>query len=123
MKNHHGNVVYYDGHVYGSGAGRGFGCQRLATGEILWTERKIATGSATFADGKLYCYAENDGAVTLVDADPKEAVIRGRFTIPEHSQQRKPNGKIWTPPVVSGGKLYLRDQELVFSFYLSAAGR
>lgn len=118
LANHHGNVVFYDGHVYGSGAGRGFGCQKLATGEIVWTERKITTGSATFADGKLYCYAEQDGAVTLIDADPKQANIRGRFTIPEQSKSKKPSGKIWTPPVVSGGRLFLRDQELVFCFEL-----
>lgn len=120
LTNHHGNVVHFDGHVYGSGAGRGFGCQKLETGEILWTERKIATGSATFADGKLYCYAEGDGTVTLVDADPKEAKIRGRFTIPEQSKSKKPSGKIWTPPVVAGGKLFLRDQELVFVFDVTA---
>jgi len=114
LANHHGNVVFLDGHVYGSG--RGFSCQNLATGELLWTERKIAPSSVTFADGKLYCYAEGDGAVTLVDADPKQATIRSRFTIPEQSKSRKPSGKIWTPPVIAGGRLFLRDQELVFVF-------
>lgn len=114
LANHHGNVVFFDGNVYGSG--RGFSCQNLATGELLWTERKIAPSSVTFADGKLYCYAEGDGAVTLVDADPKQATIRSRFTIPEQSKSRKPSGKIWTPPVVAGGRLFLRDQELVFVF-------
>jgi hypothetical protein len=28
---------------------------------------------------------------------------------------------IWTHPVVSGGKLYLRDQELLFSFDVGGA--
>jgi outer membrane protein assembly factor BamB len=120
LANHHGNVVHYDDHVYGSGAGRGFGCQKLATGEIVWTERKIGTGSATFADGKLYCYAEQDGAVTLIDADPTQPNIRGRFVIPEQSKSKKPSGKIWTPPVVSGGRLFLRDQELIFCFDVKA---
>lgn len=118
LTNHHGNVVLVDGHIYGSGAGRGFGCQKMETGEILWSERKIATGSVTYADGRLYCYAEGDGAVTLVEADPKQATIVGRFTIPEQSKSCKPNGKIWTPPVIAGGRLFLRDQELLFCFEL-----
>jgi hypothetical protein len=29
---------------------------------------------------------------------------------------RKKSGKIWTHPVISNGKLYLRDQELIFCF-------
>jgi hypothetical protein len=34
--------------------------------------------------------------------------------------QRKPNGKIWTPPVVAGGKLFFRDQELIVCFDVDA---
>jgi hypothetical protein len=29
-------------------------------------------------------------------------------------------GRIWTPPVVCGGKLFLRDQELIFCFDVKA---
>jgi hypothetical protein len=40
----------------------------------------------------------------------------GRFKLDPQTQQRSPKGKIWTHPVVANGKLYLRDQELIFCF-------
>jgi hypothetical protein len=33
---------------------------------------------------------------------------------------RPPRGQIWTPPVVANGKLYLRDQDLLFCFDVKA---
>ena len=32
------------------------------------------------------------------------------------TELRKPKGKIWTHPVVVNGKLYLRDQDLIYCF-------
>jgi hypothetical protein len=31
----------------------------------------------------------------------------------------KPSGKVWTPPVIANGRLYLRDQEFLFCFNIS----
>ncbi len=121
LTNHHGNVVLFDGHVYGSGARQGFGCQRFESGEVVWTERKVPTGSVTFADGKLFCYGENDGVVHLLKATPAACTVLSRFTLSEKSTQRKPSGKVWTPPVISGGRLFLRDQELIFCYQIKAS--
>lgn len=122
MANHHGNVVLVDGHVYGNSDGRGWVCQDFASGEIKWMERqKLRAGAVTFADGHLYCYSEDDGTAALIEATPTGWKETGRFAIPQRSELRKPRGKIWTPPVVSGGKLYLRDQELLFCFDVTAA--
>ena len=41
------------------------------------------------------------------------------FPLPETSRQRKPSGKAWTHPVIANGKLYLRDQELIFCYDVS----
>ena len=38
------------------------------------------------------------------------------FKISPQTEQRNPKGKIWTHPVISNGKLYLRDQELLFCY-------
>jgi outer membrane protein assembly factor BamB len=117
LSNHHGNLVLLAGHVYGYADARGWTCQELASGDIVWAERqKLRAGSLTFADGHLYCYGENDGIVALVEAVTSGWKENGRFTIPEQSTLRKPAGKIWTPPVVAGGKLFLRDQELLFCY-------
>jgi outer membrane protein assembly factor BamB len=117
MVNHHGGVVLYQGHVYGYSDGKGWVCQNFKTGEIVWSERgKLGKGSLTLADGKLYCYSEDRGTQVLVDASPAGWKEHGRFTIPRESQIRAGRGKFWTHPVVANGRLYLRDQDLIFAF-------
>ena len=122
MSNHHGNVVLVDGHVYGAGGGKGWVCQSFESGEIAWADRsKLRSGAVTYADGRLYTYAENDGTVMLVEANPAACNVVGSFKPLERSKLRKPQGKIWTPPVVSGGRLFLRDQEYVYCYDVIAA--
>jgi hypothetical protein len=92
------------------------GRERLP-GEIVWSERgKVPPGSVTYADGRLVAFAEMDGTVQLIEASTAGLAIAGRFKIPQQSKSRKPGGHIWTPPVVSGGRLFLRDQELLFCY-------
>jgi hypothetical protein len=123
LANHHSNVVLLGNHVYGFSEGRGWTCVDFKSGEAVWVERqKFRSGSMTFADGRFYCYSESDGAIALIEASTTGWKENGRFTIPEQSSSRKPAGKIWTPPVVAGGRLFLRDQELLFC-YAVAAGR
>jgi outer membrane protein assembly factor BamB len=118
LLNHHGNVVRVGDHLYGFS--QAWTCLDFKSGEDVWTERKLGPGAVTFADGRLYCYAENDGTAALVEASPAGWREHGRFKIPQTSKQRQPQGKIWTPPVVANGKLFLRDQELLFSFDVKA---
>ncbi len=92
-------------------------CQNLQTGGLLWQEKnKLAKGSLTYADGHLYCYSEDNGTAVLIEASPDGWKERGRFKIPGESTRRRPQGKFWTHPVIANGKLYLRDQELLFCF-------
>jgi outer membrane protein assembly factor BamB len=118
MSNHHGNVVLFDGHLYGASEGKGWVCQNLESGELAWAERKIPSGSVTYADGRFYAYAERDGSVQLIEASSKACAVLGQFKLPKLSTQRKKSGQIWTPPVVSGARLFLRDQELVYCYDL-----
>ena len=37
---------------------------------------------------------------------------------PSRPRSAKPQGKIWTHPVVADGMLYLRDQDLIFCYDL-----
>lgn len=121
MANHHGDVVLLNDHVFGFSDGKGWVCQDFGTGEIAWAERmKLRAGSLTYADGRFYCYAENDGTAVLLEPSAEAWKEHGRFKIPEQSMLRKPNGKIWTPPVVANGRLYVRDQELIFCYDVKA---
>lgn len=119
LANHHGNVVLLGDHVYGFAQGRGWVCQDFASGEIVWSERqKLRSGSMTYADGHFYLYTEDDGTAALIEATPAGWKESGRFTIPQRSMLKKSRGGIWAPPVISGGRLFLRDQELLFCYGL-----
>jgi outer membrane protein assembly factor BamB len=122
MSNHHGGVVLVGEYLYGHTDGKGWVCQNLKTGEVVWAERnKLDKGSVTYADGHLYCLGEGAGDVVLVKATPDGWKEDGRFKLPEQSKVRTNEGKIWTHPVIAHGKLYLRDQDLIFCYDIKAA--
>jgi outer membrane protein assembly factor BamB len=125
VENKHEAVVLVGDHVYGwtdSERGR-WVCQELKTGKIAWDSRDLGRGSVTYADGHLYCYSEKDGTVVLVRASPEGWKEDGRFQIPQQTKiPRKYSPSIWTHPVVAGGHLFLRDEDLLFCFDVKAAG-
>jgi outer membrane protein assembly factor BamB len=121
MKNQHGGVILVDGHVYGYSDGAGWVCQDLMTGEAVWNERNaLGKGAIGYADGMFYCVSEDQGEVVLIEASPSGWTERGRFTLEPQSTLRKPEGRIWTHPVIAHGRLYLRDQDHLYCFDLAA---
>ena len=119
MKNHHGGVVLIGDYIYGHGDPF-WVCQNFKTGEVAWTHRGLGKGAVSAADGMLYCVDENNGTVVLVEASPKEWKEHGRFTLAPQSKIRSSSGRIWTHPVISNGKLYLRDQDLIYCYDVKA---
>lgn len=117
MVNHHGGFVLLGDHVYGYSDAKGWMCQELKTGKIVWEAKPkgLGKGSVTCADGHLFCYTEGDGTVALLAAAPGAFKEEGRFTIPQRSKLNKPK-MAWTHPVVANGRLYLRDQEFIFCY-------
>jgi outer membrane protein assembly factor BamB len=117
MKNHHGGVLLVGDHLYGHSDGVGWMCLDFKTGEIAWNERGVlGKGCVTSADDMLYCIDESTGEVVLAEVNPKAWVEHSRFKLAPQTSKRSPRGKIWTHPVVANGKLYLRDQDLLFCF-------
>ena len=123
MNNKHEGVVRVGDYVYGWSDNGGWTCQEWKTGKKMWQTRKLGRGAITCADGMLFCYSEDKGTVVLVPASPTGWEEKGRFTIPKHSDQRSRRGGVWTHPVVANGKLYLRDQELLFCYDVKNTGR
>ena len=63
------------------------------------------------------------GMVVLADATHEAWRERGRLTIPSHSKPKVKNASnVWTHPVVANGRLYLRDQDLLFCYEVSESG-
>ncbi len=116
MKNHHGGVIKVGDYLYGYSGGPGWVCQDWKTGEEIWANESLGKGAIHYADGMLYCLDENKGTVVLIEATPKGWNEKGRFTLDPQTKQRSSQGKIWTHPVVVDGKLYLRDQELLYCY-------
>jgi outer membrane protein assembly factor BamB len=117
LSNHHGNVIRVREHLFGHSDGRGWVCQTFMDGKNLWSEKgKLPAGSVAYADGHLYCFSEIDGTTALIEASPEGWQEAGRLRLPQQTKLRKPAGRLWTPPVVAGGRLYLRDQDLLFCF-------
>jgi outer membrane protein assembly factor BamB len=117
MKNHHGGVVLVGDKLYGYSDNVGWLCQDFKTGEKVWADKEsLGKGCLTCCDGMLYLMSEDDAEVVLIEASPDGWKEHGRFKLEPKTTRRKPKGHIWTHPVVAGGRLYLRDQELLFSF-------
>jgi outer membrane protein assembly factor BamB len=93
----------------------------FGTGRQVWREREaLGKGAIAYADDMFYCLGEDDGQVVLIDASPEGWKERGRFTLDPQTDIRKDRGKIWVHPVIASGKLYLRDQNLVYCYDIEA---
>jgi outer membrane protein assembly factor BamB len=115
VKNHHGGVVLVGDYIYGH-ADPGWICQNFKTGEEVWRHRDFGKGAITAAEGMLYCLEERSGTVVLAEASPKGWQERGRLLFDQKSSIRPSRGAVWTHPVISNGKLYLRDQDLILCY-------
>jgi len=115
IKNHHGGVVLIGDYLYGHGD-PGWTCQNFKTGAEVWNHRGFGKGAVSSADGMLYCLEEGSGTVALVVATPDGWSEKGRFKLEPQSTIRNPQGRIWTHPVISNGRLYLRDQDLIYCY-------
>jgi outer membrane protein assembly factor BamB len=117
MQNHHGGMILLDGYLYGASGGNEGGalvCLDFKTGKVMWDQRqngqRRAKGSLALADGRLY-YRMEDGIVVLIEPSPKQYAERGRFEQPDRSEQ-----PAWPHPVIANGKLYIRDQDVLFCY-------
>jgi outer membrane protein assembly factor BamB len=114
MQNHHGGMILLGDYVYcGHGHNQGFPlCVELKTGKVAWrSTRGPGSGSAAIvcADGHLYFRYQN-GIMALIEATPKEYRLKGSFKL------ASVKGQSWPHPVVAGGKLYLRDQDVLMCY-------
>ncbi len=121
MKNHHGGVILVGDHVYGYSDGPGWVCQEFSTGKRIWAEKNLGKGAIGCADGMLYLLSEDGGTVVLIEASPLGWKQHGGFKLDPQTKLRKPAGRIWTHPVITGGRLFLRDQEILYCFDLKVS--
>ena len=112
MKNHHGGVVLLNGYLYGFDDSI-LKCIEFATGKMMWRDRSVGKGSVTAADGDLYIQSESN-MVALAAASPTGYQEKGRFSIPDKGLPS------WAHPVVSGARLYVRNQDSLMAYDIKA---
>ena len=114
MMNHHGGVVLVNDYLYGF-SNSILTCMEFETGKVMWKDRSVGKGSLTFADGHLYLLSEKN-VVGLAEATPEGYREKGRFKI---ADQGWPS---WAHPVVSGGRLYIRNQGVLNCYNVLVPG-
>jgi outer membrane protein assembly factor BamB len=112
MRNHHASSVLVGDYLYGFSSSI-LTAMHFETGKVAWRDRSVGKGSLVFADDRLYLFSEN-GVVGLAEANPQKYVEHGRF------QLRTGNLPTWSHPVVSGGKLFIRDQDTLYAYDVAA---
>lgn len=116
LQNKHGGMTFVDGYIYcGHGNGNGLPiCVEMATGKIAWGPQRAAGSGETstiYADGHIV-FRREDGTVILAKANPESFSEVANF-MPVHQ-----DGKSWAHPVISGGILYLREQNKLMAYKL-----
>jgi outer membrane protein assembly factor BamB len=111
-----GGVVLHGDYLYGT-TNRGLVCVEFVSGKTKWSDPCVGPGSVCYADGCLYIHGES-GETALVEATPDSYREKGRFLPadqPKHGSDMMAS-KAWTYPVVANGRLYIRDQKMMWCY-------
>ena len=107
LANHWSTPVFKDGFMYGMFQFKEYGkgpvkCVELATGEVKWTKEGFGPGHVILI-GNEVCALSDAGEIVRFEAAPKEYKELGR--------QKVLDGKCWTTPIVSGGRIFVRSTQ------------
>lgn len=109
-----GAALLVDGLLYGSGyqKHKSWLCLDWQTGQVRCESKELTTSSALYADGRLYCLAQ-DGQAALLRPTPERFEIAGRFRlVPEKTSDA------WAYPVLLHGRLYLRYHDTLWCYHV-----
>jgi outer membrane protein assembly factor BamB len=113
LRVHHGNVMCIDGTLYFSSGGKGSVAVLSAvdanSGKIHWQDRVVPKATFVWADKKLITL-DQDGNLMLADASPAGFKIVSKAELLTNLS--------WTPPVLVGTKLYIRDRRSLMAVEL-----
>lgn len=113
LQNHHGGVIKIGDFIYGHSDSKGWTCLDFMTGEAKWQDKTgVGKGSIVYADDRFYIRQEDKpGTIGLIEASPAGYKEHGRFQQPNLSGK-----KTWPHPVVAGGRLFIRDQDVLLCY-------
>lgn len=119
-----GGAVLVGDYLYGTEiAGGELVAIEFTTGKIMWKEESIGRVSAAYADGLLYLHCI-EGDIALIEATPDGYRQKGRFTPPaqpKHKQVGTYPEQAYAYPVISNGRLYIRDLGTLWAYDIKAS--
>jgi outer membrane protein assembly factor BamB len=104
LANHWSTPVVKDGYMYGMFQFKEYGkgpvkCVNIATGEVKWTKEGFGPGHVVLMGNDVVALSDA-GEVVRFAAEPSD--------YKELSRQKVLDGKCWTTPSISGGRLFVR---------------
>jgi outer membrane protein assembly factor BamB len=115
LQSHLSTLIRHGDHLYftsGSTSGPSFmTCVNIRSGQVVWQERGFAVAQLVKTGEKLILLDE-DGTLALIEAAPAGLKVIAKVSLLQHAS--------WTPPTLSGSKLYLRDRRVVMALDLAA---
>jgi outer membrane protein assembly factor BamB len=105
LRLHHGNAMRIDDTIYFSSGGKGsqaiLSAVDVRTGKIFWQQRSVEKATFVWADRKLITL-DQDGNLMIAHPSQEGFKISARAALLSHLS--------WTPPVLVGTRLYIRDR-------------
>lgn len=102
MMAHFSSPIFYKGYIYGTGDPGNLMCMDPKDGKVLWKKEGFEKGALVGVDGVMLVMDGKGGDCVMVKLAPDSYQELGRF---------KPLGdQSWTMPVVSNGKLFVRNK-------------
>ena len=107
---HFGTMIRVGGTIYGASGHDGpapITAFDVKTGQVLWhSGREFAKAQLLYADGKLIVLDE-DGVLALTTPTPKALTVQSKVQLLTKVA--------WTPPVLAGTNLYIRDRKTIMA--------
>lgn len=117
LMNHWSTPLVRNGHIYGIFEFKKYGkaplqCVEMETGKIKWSERGFGPGNCILVGNKLVVLSDA-GELVVADAKPD--------SYNEISRTKVLEGKCWSTPAYSNGRVYIRSTEEGACVALSAS--
>ena len=114
LRLHHGNAMRIGDAIYFSSGGKGsqaiLSAVDVRSGKIHWQERSIEKATFVWADQKLITL-DQDGTLMIAHPSPQGFTIAAKAPLLSTLS--------WTPPVLVGTRLYIRDRRTMMAVELS----
>ena len=114
LRLHHGNAIRIGDAIYFSNGGKGsqaiLSAVDMRSGKIHWQQRTIEKATFVWADQKLITL-DQDGNLMIAHPSPEGFKISAKAPLLTRLS--------WTPPVLVGTRLYIRDRKTMMAVDLS----